>query len=159
MYPAGVNKRSKIFVPGITEEADCRAYPVFHEYIELLCTKMQCEKDEVFLCNPTTKDNVAGAEVFSCSMCCDNKTKYKPQSRDYDLFDGVKPDGTARGKFQSIGEDSSPASVLFRKIQTNCKRHSFRYWRKTAPRARVSHNRRPTQTCCIEGMLHISHPA
>ena len=119
MYPAGVNKRSKIFVPGINEIADCRAYPVFHEYIEPLCNKLKCDVDDVFLCKPITKDGVKGAEVFSCSMCCDNKAKYNPQSREYDLFDGVKPDETARGTFQSIGEYPSPSPALLLMIDLN----------------------------------------
>ena len=45
--------------------------------------------DDVFMCEPTTKNGRPAAKVFSCGTCKHPRT----QTPSYDLFDGVQPDG------------------------------------------------------------------
>jgi hypothetical protein len=92
-------------VTGLTKKEDCRAYRVFAPWIKKLAENCCVSEDTIFKFEKfVDSKGVHKAKVYSCSLC-KNETRHTPK---YNLFDGVRSDGTV----VDIGIGSPPNKAL-----------------------------------------------
>lgn len=103
-----IYRKDATFLAKASSRDELRAWRVFQPLIEEHARRTSVAVDDIFLCeqaSPAPDDGAARCRVFACGSCRSEKARDPAQ---YDLMDGVQPDGA----FEDVGLGSALPPVL-----------------------------------------------